>query len=694
LLRSTLAVEVKINKVSRKPQRDADTCALTGFLGLAIPLGLLSHAAQAAPAILQRGYDAGVSGANLTETALTTSNVTPSAFGMVFMLPVDDAVFAQPLYVPNVAIPNQGVHDVLYVATMSDTLYAFDADAGGAPLWSVNLAKLAGAKPVPAAQFSLKGDRSISGNIGILSTPVIDPSTHVMYVVACTLENGTMAYRLHAVDITTGTEPYGPGVLITGAYGGSRFNARYLTQRLSLVLSGDQVVFGFGALEAEGPGVYVGWMMAYDKHTLQQSGVFATQTAGSGGGGLWQSGRPPAVDSSGYVYVFTGNGYGSGYDGVNNFGESVLKLDPANGLRLVDWFTPDDWSDLDATDSDLTASGPLLIPGTSLLAGGGKAGVLYVLNSANLGKFNASDSQVVQEELISTSDIRGGPVYWQRSAANGGPLLYNWGWSDAVKAFAFDGTRFSASPRSQGSGSQIFPGGILALSANGEQGGTGVLWATVATSGDAQANPPTPGELRAFDAENLSHELWNSSTNAARDSFGNFAKFVPPVVAQGRVYVATWSNQVAVYGLLSTLSVSPASLDFGNQTINQASAPSSITITNTGTLPISIAGITLTTAGSQPYNQTNSCGTSLSIGAQCTVNVVFDPASAGTATAMLNIKTGAGGGTQSVGLSGTGISAGNSGGHGGTLDRISLLYLLTVLGLRPAARRWLRNLTA
>ena len=168
--------------------------------------------------------------------------------------------------------------------------------------------------------------------------------------------------------------------------------------------------------------------MAYNKLTLQQSGIFATEATGNGGGGVWQSGRPPAVDSSGYVYVFAGNGFGDGYNGVNNFSESALKLDPANGLTLIDWFTPGSWSTLDAQDLDTSGSGPMLIPGTSLLAGGGKAGDLYVLNTADLGKYNATDSQIVQEENITDGgEIHGGPVYWQRSAANGGPLLYNWG---------------------------------------------------------------------------------------------------------------------------------------------------------------------------------------------------------------------------------------------------------------------------
>jgi hypothetical protein len=516
----------------------------------ALVFGSTAHAAQP---VLQRGYDAGVSGANLAEVTLNTSNVTPSTFGLVFKLPVDDNVYAQPLYVPSVAIPGQGTHNVVYVATMSDSLYAFDADTG-VKLWSVNFASSVGASPVAYAQFAFAGNRNIVGNLGILSTPVIDPATHILYLVACTLENNALVYRLHAVNITNGTEPYS-NMVISGTYPGiPTFDAPHQTQREALALSGNQIVIGFGAMELESSNVggYVGWVMAYNKTNLVQSGAFATVSTGTHGGGVWQSGRPPVIDSSGYVYVYTGNGYTAGYDGVNNFSESALKLNPASGLSLVDWFTPSNWSAMDAGDLDLSSSGPMLIPGTSLLAGGGKTGIFYLLNTANLGKETATNGGAVQHFTIAADEMRGGPVYWQRSTANGGPLLYDWGDSDWLKAFAFNGSTFTTSPSAEGgNGTQNWPGGILALSANADTPGSGVLWATVAVSGDAENNPPTPGALYAFDANNIANELWNSTMNPARDNFGNFAKFVPPLVANGKVYVATQSSQVAVYGLLT-----------------------------------------------------------------------------------------------------------------------------------------------
>jgi IPT/TIG domain-containing protein len=542
-----------------------------------IALALLCFSSvHAQSPVLQRGYDAGVSGATLSETTLTTANVIPGSFGLVFKLPVDDNIMAQPLYVPNVAI-NHVVHNVLYVATMSDTLYAFDADVGGAPLWTRNLATFENATPVPIAQFAYSGNKNIINNLGILSTPVIDPSTDTLYALACTLENDTLVYRLHAVDITTGVPRPGSGVLISGSLGAMAFDARNQWQRVSLVISGNNVVFGFGALELESAAnLYSGWVMAYDKSTLAQTGIFATETIGNGGGGVWQSGRPPVVDSSGNVYVISGNSFGTGgYDGVHNFSETVLKLNPAQGLALVDWFTPSNWLTLDNYDLDLTSSGPMLIPGTSLLVGGGKTGVLYLLNTANLGKNTANDSGALQQLQISALELRGGPVYWQRSAASGGPLMYDWSAGDRVKAYPFNGSTFATTPSAQGSFTQLWPGGILTLSANGSTAGTGVLWATVVTSGDAENNPPVPGELYAFDATDVATELWSSNTNATRDSFGNYAKFVPPLVANGKVYLATWSSQVAVYGLLATTPV----LTTVSPTSGPTSGGTSVTLT-------------------------------------------------------------------------------------------------------------------
>ncbi len=628
---------------------------------LALPALLLFNVgsqAQTPQPVLQRGYDANVSGANLNETALNTSNVSVNTFGQLFTLPVDDVIFAQPLYVPNVAIAGQGTHNVIYVVTMSDSLYAFDADTGG-ELWSENFATSVGESPVNFDNFSFAGagKNNIIGNMGILSTPVIDPSTNVLYLVACTLENNTMAYRLHAVNITNGNELHAPGTEISAYYQGVTFSPSDSTQRVSLVLADNQVVFGFGAIEAEFPGEGVGWVMAYNKSTLQQTGVFATEPAGNGGG-VWQSGRPPAVDSQGYVYVFTGNAYGNGYDGSTSFSETAIKLNPGGGLSLIDWFTPSTWSTMDTNDQDLSSSGPLLVPGTSLLAGGGKTGILYVLNSGNMGTYNASDSQIVQKDQITSHSLNGGPVYWQRSSANGGPVLYNWSGSDTLKAYTFNGSQFATSPTQQAGGpTPSWPGGFLALSANGSQPGSGVVWGTAVTSGSLGGNPPAPGALYAFDAGNLGNELWDTTQNPGRDGFGDIGKFVPPLVANGKVYLATWSSQVVVYGLLSTVSVSQTALSFGSEPLNSSSAAKTVTVTNTGVVPLSISGISLSSTSPQPFSQTNNCGSSVGVNNSCTINVVFDPSALGAASATLTIATGAyTAATQTVALSGTGAA--------------------------------------
>ncbi len=618
-------------------------------LALAGPMGV--HAQSAVQPVLQRGYDANVSGAILTETLLNTSNVGPNTFGRLFNLPVDEKIYAQPLYVPDVAIANSGTHNILYVATMNDTLYAFDADTVGAPLWSVNLATLFNTTAPVWANFAPPPNKP-PGHLGILSTPVIDPSTHIMYIVACTLENSTIAYRLHAIDISTGSEPYGPGVLITGSYGGIMLGTPYLVQRMSLVLSGNQVVFGFSAMQTEHPLNYVGWVMAYDKQTLQQSGVFATVITGNLQGGVWQSGRPPAVDNTGYVYVFTGNTATGGWNGVTDFSESALKLDPANGLALIDWFTAGNWQYLDDNDLDLSSSGPLLIPGTSLLAGGGKTGDLYVLNTTNLGHWNANDSQVVQKENITAGgEMHGGPAYWEGSASTG-PLLYSWGSGDVLKAYSFNGNTFATSPSAQGTYTAIIPGGFLALSANGSTQGSGVLWAS--TAGNSAASPPVPAVLHAFNAENITQELWNSSMNAARDGFGAFARYVPPLVANGKVYMATFSDQVAVYGLFPSYTLVPTSLPFGSQTMNLASLPMSVTMTNTGSVALPITSVTISGANPLEFGQTNTCGTLVAVAGTCTINVVFKPTAMGSATATLSVNAGNNAGTQTVALSGTG----------------------------------------
>ena len=590
----------------------AESVFLTGALLLT------GFAAQAAPpAVLQRGYTPGVINANTAETILTTSNVSPTTFGRVFSLPVDGGLYAQPLYVPGVAIPNQGTHNVLYVATMSDSIFAFDADVPGAPLWAVNYATLLGATPVPITTFVGTNSLNVAGTVGIESTPVIDASTQTLYFVTNTLENGTVVFRLHAVDITTGAEKFGGSVVITGTYtaGGKTltFTPSLQNQRVSLTIAKNQVVVAFGSHEDDYK--YYGWMMAYNKTSLAQTGVFNPVPTADHGGGIWQSGLPPAVDSSGYVYAFSGNSWAasgatSAYDGVNNFTETALKLDPGNSLHLVDYFTPANYQSLDNADNDLSAGGPLLIPNTTTLLAGGKDGVIYLSNTQNMGKMQSGNTGALQAFQATSGNIRGGVAYWPRSTAAGGPVAFVWGSSDALRAYPFNGSTLATTPSAQYTPPvNLYPGGELALSSNGDT--QGIVWALMNAQGGADHRVP-PGSLQAVNAATLS-PLWNSTTNAPRDDFGLLAKWVPPMIVNGKVYVATASNQIAVYGLLpasgSTVTAWPmtqaalgGSAAFVVSALSAAGTPQTATWSVSG-LPTGASGSFVTDAQGQTVLQ-------------------------------------------------------------------------------------------
>jgi hypothetical protein len=498
-------------------------------------------------------YDNARTGENLSETQLTTSTVNVTRFGKLWSYTVDASVYAQPLYLPNVTIPGKGTHNVLYVATMNDSIYAFDADSNLPPLWFVNLTNpAAGITAVPADSLVQPKDPNFEGTIGIVGTPVIDQSSGTMYLVARTKENGQYFQRLHALDVTTGAEKFGGPVVVqpsvpgTGydAVGGRiNFNPLRQNQRAGLALANGKVYVCWGSLDDYDP--FHGWVVSYDAATLQQVAAFVT-TPDGGEGGIWQSGQPPSIDASGNLYLGDGNG---DYDGVRNFGSSILKLSPA--LSLLDWFTPDNFSFLNANDLDLGVSGLLLIPNTSLVLTGSKTGQMFLLQQNSLGHEQAGNGQIVQAVGGLAGHVHGAPVYW--NSPTRGPLVYVWTENDFLKAFHFNGTTFDTSPVMLSSfrAATGMPGGILSVSANGSAAGTGILWSSMPLVGDAE-KAVVPGILRAFDANNLATELWNSTMNSSRDDVGNFAKFCPPVVVNGRVYLPTFSNRVHVYGLIST----------------------------------------------------------------------------------------------------------------------------------------------
>ena len=515
-------------------------------------LGALATAAEAQVDILTNRYDGARTGANLGEKALTPANVNANQFGKLYSYPVDGAVYAQPLYVAGLTI-NGAVRNVLYVATMNDKVYAFDADSTSpTPLWLADFTA-AGVTPVPMTDI-VNPSLNIYGNVGIESTPVIDREAATLYLVARTKENGSYFQRLHALDILTGRERPGSPVEIAGSVPGNALDstlegaARVITfdpkmhqQRAGLALTNGVVLVTWAGHEDRPP--YHGWIMGFDATTLATVGVFAA-AADDYGGGVWQGGRAPTLDAAGNAYIATGNGK---WDGLRNWGDSLLKFAVTrSGLTLADYFTPGNEATLNINDDDLSGSGFTLLPGTNLLLGGGKEGVLYLLNKDNLGRKVSGDTQIVQRIAVNGGHVMGGPVYWD--SADTGPLVYNWGEDDVLVSYRLINGKLSPVYAQGQVRSPGHPGGSLTLSANGSVSSTGIVWASIPTSRSAK-HSLVAGTLRAYNAETL-QEIWTSDQNAARDRAGTIVKFVPPVVVNGKVYMANHDNAVLVYGLL------------------------------------------------------------------------------------------------------------------------------------------------
>lgn len=506
--------------------------------------------------VLTQHNDNDRSGANLHETILNTSNVNVNHFGKLFERPVDAQIYAQPLYVPNLRIGGKA-RNVVYVATEGNSVYAFDADDPSvSKLWQVNLG-------VPVADNGVNCTTDLIPQIGITSTPVIDLGTKSIYVDAKSVDSTGYHHKLHALDLLTGDEKFNgpmeiaatlPGTGAGSVNGKMKFDPRIQNNRLGLLLSRGTVYVGFGShCDAN---FFHGWIFGFAADNLQQTAVFLTTPNGEDGG-IWQAGQGPVAGDGGRLYLMTGNGTFDHSTGGRNVGDSVLEFTPS--LTVSDFFTPYNQNLMDLDDHDLGSSGLLRIsnlPGLPrgakhVLVGGGKLGTLYVMNQQNLGGYGQTDD-VIQELTVSASIINGSPVFWKGSR---GMWLYVWGGHDALKQFVWTNGSFEATPTAVGPEVTPYPGGILSLSANGSQPGTGILWATSST---ASANHTiVPGILHAYDALNVSKELWNSYQNQSRDDFGNLAKFCPPTVANGKVYMATFSDKLVVYGLST---VTPPSL--------------------------------------------------------------------------------------------------------------------------------------
>jgi len=492
--------------------------------------------------VLTQHNDNARTGVNLQETTLTPANVNGTGFGMLFKRLLDDQLYTQPLVATGV-MAGGGTRDIVYVTTVNNSVYAFDANDAKAllPIWHVNFGTPA---DVHSTGF---GCLDINGKMGIIGTPVIDKARGVLYVVALTRAGAAsgpltgFTQRLHALDLATGADlPESPVVIKAEG-----FNALMQNQRPALMLANGMVYVGYASHCDKEP--YHGFLMAYDAKTLARVSVLNTSPTGSEAS-IWQSGQGPAADADGNVYVVTGNG---SWDGVRNFSETFMKLTPH--LKLLDWFTPTNHFALDKRDDDLDSSGATLIPATHLVVGGGKQGVLYTLDTRNLG--HLGDQHAIQHFQATASHLHS-LVFWH--SATTGDLLYVWGQRDKAKVYRLRGNKLDQTPlMMRDIPNEGHPGAMLSLSADGDK--DGILWAAIHATGDSW-HESRPGVLHAYDANDIRHELWNSLQLPSRDDCGEFSKMAPPTIANGRVYLASFGSenvgtgQFCVYGLLPTQS--------------------------------------------------------------------------------------------------------------------------------------------
>jgi hypothetical protein len=503
-------------------------------------------------------------GANLQEFALTTSNVNATTFGKLFSCTVDAAIYAQPLWVANQMISG-GTHNVLYVATEKNSVYAFDADSTACQiLWQKSL-NPSGETFVLATDESGCGD--LAPNIGITGTPVINPATGTLYAVSKTTNTTSPArtvfhQRLHALDLATGTEKFTgprdisasvPGTGTGGTGSVVSFDPSLNGQRPALLLTNGHVIISWASHCDFGS--YLGWAISYSANALAQEAIFNASPNGTLAG-IWMAGNGPAADSNGNIYFATGNGM---WDGSTNFGDSIVKLGPPSGgsFGTLDFFTPTDQQTLDNNDWDLGSGGVLLLPDLvgpiHLLVQAGKEGTIYVVNRDNLGQMcsvncSSGDTQIVQELTGALSGMWGSPSYWNGHLYFGGAS--DNGTGDVIKAFSVTtgaAKPLSTSPTSKSAHLFNYPGPTPSVSANNTS--NGIVWA-LENSAYSSGCPASCQVVYAYDATNLGTLLYTSSEAAlSRDRSGGAVKFTVPTVANGKVYVGGQTN-FTVYGLL------------------------------------------------------------------------------------------------------------------------------------------------
>ena len=493
-------------------------------------------------------------GNNLLETILTPSNVNSTQFGKLFSKPVDGFVYAQPLYVPNLTIFGK-THNVVFVATMNDSVYAFDADSNSgtnaSPLWKASFINPPNVTTVPTSDVNCTD--LITTQIGIIGTPVIDTATNTLYVIVRTKESGAWYQRLHALDITSGGEKFGGPVVIqatvagtgTGSVNGSiSFNAQIQNQRSALLLQNGDLYIAWASHCDYGS--YHGWLMAYDKKTLAQEAAWLTTPNGSEGA-IWESGSGPAGDKLSNTYFATGNGTFDANTSGSDYSQTIVKLGPVSNATfpVLDYFTPYNGPSLDNGDFDIGSGGVLLLPDQTsgphvhLLVQGDKVGNIYLVDRDNMGHFNSqNNNQIVQYLPAVETGLWNSPAWWNNNVYFGAS-------GDSIKAFSFNTATglLSTTPTSETAKTFAYPGTTPSISAN--QTTNAILWAI----NNATYKNSKGAVLYAYDATNLATELYNSNQNASRDDPGPAVKFTVPTIANGKVYVGT-QTQLSVFGLL------------------------------------------------------------------------------------------------------------------------------------------------
>jgi hypothetical protein len=524
---------------------------VTNSLGSATStMATLTVTATAAPVdVVTYQYDNGRGGANQAETTLTPANVNSTTFGKLGLYSADSLVDGQPLYLSQVTIPGKGMHNILYVVTEHDSVYAFDADAG-TTLWKVSLL---------GAGESTSDPRScsqVSPEIGITSTPVIDRSNGpngAIYTVAMSKSGSNYFQRVHALDLTTGAELFGGPVAVqatfpgkgAGSQGGNViFDPKRYTERAGLLLS-NGVLYTMWASHCD-IAPYTGWIVGYDALTLAQTQVLDVTPNGNDGA-IWMAGAAPAADLNGDIYFLDANGTfdpsldGNGFPINGDFGNGFLKLSTSPILTVADYFNMKGTVAESNADEDLGSGGAVVLLDLTdngghvhqLAVGAGKDSVIYVVDRNSMGKFNPTADDIYQE----ISGALAGQVFSKPAVFN--DTVYYGAVNDSIRAFPIANAKLATTASQMTSHTFTYPGTTPTISSNGS--GNAILWAVENSN---------PAVLHAYDATNLASELYNSNQAAgSRDHFGNGNKFMVPIVVNGKVFVGTPSG-VAVFGPL------------------------------------------------------------------------------------------------------------------------------------------------